>query len=53
MVVVEQTLTPTMKFPAVPTQAVQKIKNTGELDLSTHPVRPLAKLTTRQRNVFF
>ena len=51
MVVIKQTLTPTKKFPTIPTQTIQKIKKTEDLDLSTHLVRPVVKLTTPQRNV--
>ena len=50
-VVVKQTLTQTMNFLTIPTQAVKIIKKTEDLDLSTHPVRPVVKLTTPQRNV--
>ena len=51
MVVVKQTLTPTIKSPTIPTQTVWIIKKTGYLHLSTHLVRPVAKWTTPQRNV--
>ena len=39
--------------PTKPTQKKQVIKKTEDLDLSTHPVRPVVKLNTPQRNVFF
>ena len=51
MVVIKQTPTTTVKFSTIPTQTIQIIKKTEDLDLSTHPVRPLVKLTTPQRNV--
>ena len=47
----KQTLTPTVKVPTTPTQTIQIIKKTEDLDLSAHPVRPVVKLTTPQRNV--
>ena len=50
-VTVKHTLTPTKKFPTIPTQTIQIIKTTEDLDLSTHLVRPVVKLTTPQRNV--
>ena len=50
-VVVKQTLTPTVKFPTEPTQTIQIIKKRENLELSTHPVRPVEKLTTPQKNV--
>ena len=49
MVVVKQTLTPTIKFPTITTQAIQIFKKTEDLDLSTQPVRPAVKLATPQR----
>ena len=49
--VVRQTLTPTIKYPTTPTQTIQTIKKTDDLDLSTYPVRPVATLTTPQRIV--
>ena len=51
MVVVEQTLTTTINFPTIPTRAKQIIKKTEDLDLSSHLVRSVVKLTTPQRNV--
>ena len=51
MVVVKQTLTRTIKLPTKPTQTIQLIRKTEDLDLSSHPVRPVVKLTTPQRNV--
>ena len=49
MAVLKQTLTPTVKFPTIPTQTIQIIKKTE--DLSTQLVRHVVKLTTPQRNV--
>ena len=51
MVVLKQTLTPTIKFRTKPTQTIQIIKETKHLDLSSHPVRSVVELTTPQRNV--
>ena len=51
MVVLKQTLTLTIKFQKIPTPTKQKIKETEDLDLSSHPVRPVVELTTPQRNV--
>ena len=50
MVVVKQTLTPTIKFSTITTHTIQIRKKTDDLDLSTHPVRPVVKLTIPQRN---
>ena len=44
-----QTLTPTIDFLTIPTQTKQIIKKTENLDLSTHPVRPVVKPTIPQR----
>ena len=49
--VVKQILTPTTRFPTIPTQSIQIVKKTENLDLSTHPVRHVVKLTILQRNV--
>ena len=49
--VVKRTLTPTIKFSAIPTQTLRKIKKTEDLDLSTHPVRPVVKPAIPQKNV--
>ena len=51
MVVLKQTLTPTIKSPAIPTRTIQIIKATENLDLSTQPVTPVVELTTPQGNV--
>ena len=51
MVVVKQTLTPTVKFPTISTQTNWIIKKTENLHLSAHLLRPVANLTTPQRNV--
>ena len=51
MAVVKQTLTPTTKFPLIPMQTKQKIKKTEDLDLSTHPVRPVVEQITSESNV--
>ena len=48
---VKQTLTPTVNFPTRPTQKIQTIKNTEDLDLSTHPERLVVKPTIPQTNV--
>ena len=36
----------TVKFPTLPTPTIRIIKETEDLDLSTHPVRPVVRLTT-------
>ena len=41
LIVVRRTLTPSIKFPTMPTRTIQIIEKTEDLDLSTHPVRPL------------
>ena len=46
MVVVKLTLTPTVELPTIPTQRIQVIEKIKDLDLSTHPVRPVVKLIT-------
>ena len=51
MVVLKQTLTPTIKFPTMPAQTIPLIKKTEDLDLSTQTVIPVVKLPTPQRNV--
>ena len=51
MVVLKQTLISTMKFPTIPMQAMKIIRDTKNLDLPTHRVRPVVELTTPQRNV--
>ena len=50
-VMVKQTLTPTTKFPTKPIQTIHIIKKREHLDLSTHPLRPVVKLSTPQRSV--
>ena len=50
MVAPKQTLTPTIKFQTIPMQTIQIIRETEDLDLSSHPVRPVLELTTPQRN---
>ena len=50
MVVLKQTLTPIIKFQTIPTRKIQIIKETEDLDLSTHPVRPVVELTVPKRN---
>ena len=50
-IVVKQILTPRIKFSTISTQSKQIIKKTEDLDLSTHPVRPVVKLGIPQRNV--
>ena len=50
--VVKRTLTLTTKIPTIPTQTIQIFKKkTKYLDLSTHPVRPVVKLTNPERIV--
>ena len=51
MVELKQTFTPTIKFQTKPTRTIQRIKETEDLDLSTHPVRPVVELATPQTNV--
>ena len=48
MVVPRQTLTPTTKLQKIPKQTVKIIKDTEDLDLSSHPVRLVVELTTPQ-----
>ena len=50
MVVPKQTLTPTAKFLTIPKRTIQIIKETEDLDLCPHRVRPVVELTTPQRN---
>ena len=47
----KQTLTPAIKFQTIPKRTIQIFKETEDLDLSFHPVRPVVELTTPQRNV--
>ena len=51
MVAPKQTLTPTIKSQTIPKRTIQKFEETEDLDLSSHLVRPVVGLTTRQRNV--
>ena len=51
MVVPKQTPTPTIKFQTIPKRTIQIIRETEDLDLSSHLVRPVVELTTPQRNV--
>ena len=51
MVVPKQTLTPTIKFRTIPKRTIRIIREKEDLDLSSHPVRPVVELTTPQRNV--
>ena len=51
MVVLKQTPTPIIKFQTIPTPTKQIIKETEDLDLSTHPVRPVVEPTFSQRNL--
>ena len=48
---VVQTLTPTKRLPTITTQTIQTNKMTKNQNLSTHPVRPMAKLTIPKRIV--
>ena len=50
MVVPIQTLTATTKLQTIPKLTIQIIKETEDLDLSSHPARPVVELTTPQRN---
>ena len=50
MVVPNQTLTPTTKLQTIPKRTIQTIKEAEDLELSSHPVRPVVELTTPQRN---
>ena len=50
MVVPKQTLTPTIKFQTTPKRTIQIIKETEDLDLSSHPVKHVVEPTTPQRN---
>ena len=52
MVVPKQTLTLTTKLQTIPKETIQTIKETEDRDLSSHPVRHVAELTTPQRNAF-
>ena len=47
----KQTLTPTINFLIKPTQTKNLTNKTEKVDLSTHLVRPVVKLTIPQRNV--
>ena len=48
-ILVKQFLTPPIKIPSMPTQTEQIVKKTKNPDLSTHPVRPVVKLTIPQK----
>ena len=50
MVVLKRTLTPMKKFQKISTPGIQTIRETEDLDLSSHPVRPVVDLATPQRN---
>ena len=51
MVVLKKTPISTIKFQTIPTRTIQIIRETGDPDLSTYPVRPVVELATPQRNV--
>ena len=51
MVVLKQNPTTTKKLQTIPQRTTQIIKETEDLDLSSHPVRPVVELTIPQRNV--
>ena len=51
MVVLKQTLAPTINFQTKPTRTIPIFRETEDLDLSTHPVRPVVELTTPHRDV--
>ena len=42
---------PITEFPTITTRTIQLIKETEDLDLSTHPVRPVVELITPRRKV--
>ena len=48
IIMVRQIPTPTTRLPTIPTKTAQIIKKTENLDLSTHRVRPVVKLTIPQ-----
>ena len=50
MVVLKPTLTLTIKLQTMPTRTIQRIKETEDLGLSSHRVRPVVEITTTQRN---
>ena len=50
MVVPKQTLTPTFKHQSQTRRTIKIIKETENLDLSSHPVRHVAEQTTPQRD---
>ena len=51
---VKQTQTPTIKFPTKPTEKIQKkTKKREDLDLSTHPVRPVVKTNHSTEKCYF
>ena len=50
MVVPKQTPTPTTKYQLQTRRTMQIIKETGKLDLFSHPVRHVAERTTPQRD---
>ena len=51
MVVLKQPLTLIVKLQTIPTRTTQIIRETEDLNLCSHPVRPLVELTTSQENV--
>ena len=51
MVARKQIQTPTIKSQTVPKRTKQIIKETEDLELSSHPVRQVAEQTTPQRNL--
>ena len=51
MVVPKRTLTLTIKPQTKLTRTIQIFEETEDLDLSSHPVRPVVELITPQRNV--
>ena len=50
MVVPKQILTPTINFQTIPKRTIQIIRETEDLYMSSHPVRPVVELTTPQKN---
>ena len=51
MVVLKQILTLRVKFPTTPMRTKRIIRETEDVDMSTHPVGRVVELTTPQRNV--
>ena len=52
IILVKRTLTPTMKFPTIPTQTTRIFKKIEDLDLCTYPVRLVVKPTMPEKFYF-